>query len=146
MRHQLKANGLDSQYTVDSAGTGGWHAGETPHVGTREVLHRYQVSDADIFARQIKPTDFSEFDFIFAMDKANIKDIEQFAKKHKQEIRHLSLFLAHAKDQEKTKDKDYPTEVPDPYYTGQFDYVYDLVNQGCEAIIKDLTTSTALSA
>jgi len=30
------------------------------------------------------------------------------------------------------------TEVPDPYYTGNFDEVYELVDQGCRALLNGI--------
>ena len=131
MKHQLKELNIHSKHVVDSAGTGGWHQGETPHEGTRDVLKRHAVSDQGIFARQIVKEDFEKFDYIFAMDKANLKDIEQFARKNNIIPKHLELFMA------SVTDPTYQKEVPDPYYTGEFDLVFDMVNEGCIGILKE---------
>jgi protein-tyrosine phosphatase len=136
MRHQVKLAGLEKIVRVDSAGTGGWHQGETPHEGTREVLRRYGVSDEGIFARKIEHDDFHRFDRIYVMDKSNLKDVEHFARKHQIVPSHLELFM------QSIAARNYPLEVPDPYYTGEFDLVYELVTAGCTAILADIIKSS----
>jgi protein-tyrosine phosphatase len=137
MRHKVKLAKLDKKIKIDSAGTGGWHQGETPHQGTREVLKKNLVSDEGIFARKLEKEDFQKFDRIYVMDKSNLKDVEQFARKHSIVPTHLELFM------NPVADKSYPLEVPDPYYTGEFDFVYELVNEGCTAILADLLENEA---
>jgi protein-tyrosine phosphatase len=37
--------------------------------------------------------------------------------------------------------EDYPiADVPDPYYTGNFDEVYEMVTQSCENLLKEIKT------
>ena len=60
--------------TFDSAGTGGAHVGDLPHLSTQGEGRRrgYQV---DHRGRRIHPDDFAWFDLIIAMDELNIEDL-----------------------------------------------------------------------
>jgi protein-tyrosine phosphatase len=124
-RHLVKEVGLEDQIEIDSAGTGGWHAGERPHRGTQEVLNRYGISHEGLTARQIVKQDLETFDYIVAMDADNLAGLRRLgAGKSDRVFRLLDLV-------DDRSDKD----VPDPYYTGDFDETYDLVQRGCAALL-----------
>ncbi|MEL6309756.1 MAG: low molecular weight protein-tyrosine-phosphatase [Chloroflexota bacterium] len=128
MRQKVKEAGLDSKIMVDSAGTGSWHVGERAHKGTLAILEKNDIP-YDGRARQFKRRDLSDFDYILAMDKDNLRNIEKVAAGDSDgEIR---TFLSYANDAGVTSF----IEVPDPYYDNRFDDVYELVNQGCDALL-----------
>jgi protein-tyrosine-phosphatase len=72
-RRILVERGLPTD-AVDSAGTGGWHAGEGAHSGTAAVLRRVGA-DFPHAARQVVRADFDTFDRILAMDANNLRDL-----------------------------------------------------------------------
>ncbi len=119
MGHLAKKNGLD--WEVDSAGTGNWHVGEGPHHGAVKVSRERGIDIGQQICRLFCVSDFDAFDIIFVMDKSNLSDILAKARspQDKQKVR---LLLG---------DK----EVPDPYYTGLFNEAFDLIEEGCKAII-----------
>jgi protein-tyrosine phosphatase len=118
--------GLDSKIKVDSAGLGDWHKGERPHSGTLKVLDKHGVPHDWMRSRQITKNDFTVFDYIVAMDDDNIDGLSRFGQvKVSQVFRLLDLV-------ENSSIKD----VPDPYYTGRFDEVYDLVFAGCQVLME----------
>ncbi len=119
--------GLSDEITVDSAGTGGWHAGESAHPGTLKVLARHDIP-YEGRARQIEYSDLNEYDYVLAMDRDNLSFILRYATGTRAEIR---LFLSYAKH-DGLVDID---EVPDPYYTDRFDDTYQLIEAGCRALL-----------
>lgn len=119
--------GLTEQFLVDSAGTGGWHVGERPHRGTLSVLRDHNI-DYDGRARRFEQPDLNSFDYVLAMDKSHLRHLQSYANSDKT---HISMFLQHAYDAGTVK----VLEVPDPYYSGIFDQVYDLVQKGCTALL-----------
>ena len=121
--------GLSDKIKVDSAGTAGYHVGEKAHQGTRDVLRRNNI-DYDGRARQFAVRDLNDFDYVLAMDKSNLEKIQQHVTDATEA--HVDLFLreAHRKDTVDT------LEVPDPYYTDNFDRVYDLVRKGSQALLQ----------
>lgn len=111
---------------VDSCGTSGYHNGEIPHYGTRRELEKHGISWQGITSRKIKMSDFSEFDFIVAMDESNVYDLKNLNSQAK--IYKLTDFC----------DEKAGKEVPDPYYYGNFDQVYDMAVEASEGIIRKI--------
>ncbi|MFY0543848.1 low molecular weight protein-tyrosine-phosphatase [Brevibacillus sp. H7] len=126
-RHLLAEEGLSERIAVDSAGIGGWHAGEPPHAGTRKVLSEREIAHDTIRARQITPEDFDRYDYIICMDEENLAALQRMAPKGKQVYRLLD-FAAHLPER----------NVEDPYYTGRFNYVYELVEAGCRGLLEHI--------
>ncbi|PIC64529.1 protein tyrosine phosphatase [Sporosarcina sp. P13] len=115
---------LTGQIEVDSAGTSDWHIGKPPHTGTLSKLAEYEVSSEGMAARQLTVNDAKDFDYIIGMDTENISNIRSLFgdNNHQRVIRFLDL-TSHQKD------------VPDPYFTGDFQETYDLVFEGCQALL-----------
>jgi len=128
LRDQIRRNNLEHEISVDSAGTGGWHTNQPPHEGTRKLLDKYGISYKGQTARQVRSGDFSEFDYIIAMDAQNIKDLEDIVGADTDKITRLTDYIDHPSE----------ADVPDPYYTGDFDYTYELISQGCHGILNHI--------
>lgn len=62
--------------TVDSAGTGHWHVGESPCTHSVQVARDHNVDISQLRARQVKKIDFSTFDLIVALDQSNYQDLK----------------------------------------------------------------------
>lgn len=125
-RDKVIKAGLEHDIKVDSAGTGNWHVGNRPHEGTLEILEKYNVDHAQITARQIEKKDLQVFHYIIAMDASNLGNLHRLKNQDSSgEIHRLLDFVP-----------DVMTEdVPDPYFTGNFVEVFNLVNSGCERLI-----------
>ncbi len=133
----LAANkGLDMQIAIDSAGTMGYHTGDSPD--PRMVAHAAKRGyRLDHKARKFDPkTDFDKFDFIITMDNSNYKDITAMDRdgSHKERIFKMAHFV-------KSFDVD---EVPDPYYLGTqgFENVLNVLEDGCKGLLDTITKST----
>ena len=117
--------GLADKIAMDSAGTGGWHVGETAHSGTLRVLQEQGI----IYhgrARKVTHSDMADKkSWIIAMDSSNLDDLQRQYGDHPR--LHRLLDFAHNYSD--------VHDVPDPYYTGNFTYVYDLVKDGCEGLL-----------
>jgi protein-tyrosine phosphatase len=119
--------GLEDKIAVDSAGTGSWHVGETAHRGTRWVLKQHGIR-YDGRARQVTAADMRrENSYIVAMDSDNMSELERRFGQHP----HLYRLLDFASE---TAERN----VPDPYYTGNFEYVYQLVKDGCQGLLNKI--------
>ena len=124
LRHKVREAGLEARISVDSAGTGHWHAGEPPHHGTRRLLDRYAVSYEGMRARQITPDDLHTFDYVLTMDDQNLEDVRAMAQGRAK----VAPLLSFAPDLG-------VAEVPDPYYTGGFVGVYSMIDAACDALL-----------
>ncbi len=129
------AHAASLELEVDSAGLGGWHAGEAPDPRTVRHARARGYDLSSLRARQIGGADFAFFDRIYAMDQGHLRELRRLAPElHRAKV---SLFLDVV-----GADDDAPTgrEVPDPYYGGAegFEAVLDLVEEGCRAIVAEL--------
>ena len=122
-QQKVRLAGLENQIEADSAGTGGWHEGQPPHVGTRRILAAHHVP-YDGTARQIRAGDLRTFDYIVTMDEQNFRDVSALPTGTGQIIRFLDF--APPSD---------VREVPDPYYTGEFDKVYALADAAADGLL-----------
>ena len=129
----MKENKLESKIFIESAGTGGWHVGEPPHDGTLDVLSRHGIDASAQRAQKLSKSDFKKFKYIIAMDASNVSDIERVGG---YKVPRLLDFAP--------KEKKYPNDVPDPYYTGNFDYVFELVDCSCRALLEDIRAKERL--
>ncbi|MGN1400347.1 MAG: low molecular weight protein-tyrosine-phosphatase [Bacillus sp. (in: firmicutes)] len=125
-RDLVKREGLEGKIAVDSAGTGDWHVGQPPHKGTRQLLDEKRVSYEGMKARQLTTQDFKDFHYIIGMDSSNMENIGKMGTESSKAafIRFLDLLPHIAKN-----------DVPDPYFTGNFEEVYELVREGNLALL-----------
>lgn len=130
-RHLVKEAGLEEHFDVDSAGTGGWHVGERPHRGTLEVLRRNQIDAGGQRARKLERADRDLFDYVIAMDAENVADIEAVFGRR---VPRLLDFAPSGG----------PSDVPDPFYSGGFDQVYQLVLTGCRGLLDHIRQQEGL--
>lgn len=119
--------GLADKIKVDSAGTGSWHVGEKAHQGTQQLLKQYGIP-YNGRARQVSAVDMQrDNSYIIAMDGDNVHELERRFGRHQRLYRLLDFA-------EETAEQN----VPDPYYSGNFEYVYRLVADGCQGLLKQI--------
>ncbi len=129
LRAQSLARGLE--LTIDSAGTGAWHAGSPPDKRMIAAARARKIDISAQRARQVALSDFYEFDFLLAMDASNHADLIDMAPPNKECA--IKLFLDHAGGDIR--------ETPDPYYGGPdgFEQVLDLVERGAAGFLDHLS-------
>lgn len=128
-RDLVKYEKLDKKIEVDSAGTSDWHIGKIPHEGTREILDKNDISCEGMKARQLQKEDAEKFQYIIVMDDSNKENtLKICTSSSSEEVVLLTDFLQKHTD----------TFVPDPYFTGDFNYTYDLVLEGCEQLLNHI--------
>lgn len=119
---------------VDSAATSRYQIGNEPHHGTKEVLNSLGINTEGMFARQISEKDFHEFDYIIGMDAQNILDLKSIAPSgSKAQIR---LCMDSVPGLE-------GIDVPDPYYTGDFEETKNLLSQATKQWYKRIKEDSA---
>jgi protein-tyrosine phosphatase len=116
------------KFFVDSAGTGDWHVGQGPDKRSVLTAKNRGLDISCQKARQLKQSDFTEFDHIFVMDASNYKDVTALAPNAEAKAK-VQLMM----------DALYPgqnMDVPDPYWSEQdgFDKVYDMLDEACEIV------------
>ncbi|KAK9734535.1 hypothetical protein RND81_04G146400 [Saponaria officinalis] len=143
-RDLVKKRGIDSNFTIDSAGTIDYHEGNPADSRMRSTAKRRGIEITSI-SRPIRPSDFTEFDLILAMDKSNRADILEAFENWKKRgnlpsdaDKKVKLMCSYCKRHDET-------EVPDPYYGGQqgFEKVLDILEDACESLLDSILTETS---
>ncbi|MDB6062814.1 MAG: phosphotyrosine protein phosphatase [Verrucomicrobiaceae bacterium] len=126
----VKQQQFDHLINVDSAGTGDWHIGKAPDERSSAAALRRGYDLSVLRARQVSAVDFEHFDYILAMDKKNLRDLQKMRPSHFNG--ELALFLDYGNHGE--------LEVPDPYYgDGEgFERVLDLVENASQHLLRQL--------
>lgn len=131
MLRLVREAGLHQRIRIDSAGTGGWHAGNKSDARMRKAAATRGL-DLVHLARQVTPQDLADFDLVLIMDEQNHLDIRPFdpSGKHTAKVRFFCEFCTEHDAK----------EVPDPYYGGPqgFEHVLDLLEDGCAGILKHI--------
>lgn len=129
----LKSKLSKNDFIVDSAGTGGWHAGEKPDKRSIAIAKQKGLDISQQKARQFSAKDFKKFDYIYAMDMSNYKNILSLAENEADKTK-VTLILNELFPGENV-------EVPDPYYGGVdgFENVYNMLDKACDVIAEKLT-------
>lgn len=131
MRKLVRERGLEAEIELDSAGTGGWHAGEPPDARASAAARAHGI-ELEGAARQVHEVDFEEFDLILAMDRSNLHALQRAAPDAQGQAR---VMLLREFDPSSAGSGD--LDVPDPYYGGVdgFERVLGLVQAACAGLL-----------
>ena len=123
---------LPENYVVDSVGTGNWHVGHPPDSRSVKIAYQKGNDISNLKGRQFSVNDFSNFDYIYAMDNQNYKNIVALATTEAERSK-VRLILNELFPDENV-------DVPDPYFglENGFEKVYYMLDEVCEVIAKNL--------
>ncbi|MBT6327184.1 MAG: low molecular weight phosphotyrosine protein phosphatase [Candidatus Thioglobus sp.] len=128
-RSQVKKQGVKDLFEIDSAGTHAYHINEAPDSRSQLSARKFGVDLSDQRGRQVHESDFYHYDYIFAMDASNLADLEFICP---EEYQHkLSLMLDNIPN---NNDR----SVPDPYFEGRFDEVFEMLNRASDFLLQSL--------
>ncbi|CAK7212418.1 Low molecular weight phosphotyrosine protein phosphatase [Sporothrix curviconia] len=104
---------------VDSCGTISYHTGDDPDDRTLATLAAHGITDYTHRARTLQAADFDRFDYIFAMDRQNLSDLEQHKRRRPNSKAQVMLFGAYATPDGPDNNSSKPEVISDPYYGGR---------------------------
>lgn len=128
LRRLAETRGLGDRVVIDSAGTHDYHIGEQPDRRAQQTAAGRGYDLSRLRGRQVGPEDFREFDYILAMDRDNLANLQRLCpREHAHKLR---LFLEYS-----TRFSE--REVPDPYFGGQqgFENVLDMVEDAANGFL-----------
>lgn len=128
LKEKVRKAGLD--WTVESAGTNGYHNGEAPHHLSQKVARINGIDISGQRSRKIMRSDIDSYDVIYALAEDVLIDIQKI--------------MRDSFDAEKVRllmEEQFPgenREVPDPWYGPEQGYheVFQLIDEVCDTIIK----------
>jgi len=127
---QEKAWKAGLKWSIESAGTNGYHTGEAPHPLSQKVSRLNGIDISKQRSRSFTADDFDRFDKIYAMSDDVIDDMKRIARnrfdKTKVDLLLNELFPGQNID------------VPDPWYGSEPGYheVYKMINDACDKIVE----------
>jgi low molecular weight protein-tyrosine phosphatase len=131
MRQLVESAGLSAEVDVDSAGTAGYHAGAPPDHRSAQAAARRGIRLTGR-ARRFEQSDWSEFDYVLAIDQSVWDDLHDGCPRGSESKLHLL----------RSFDAGSPpgAGVPDPYYGGEqgFEHVLDLCEAACRGLLGDI--------
>ncbi len=135
LRQRIAEAGLERRILVDSAGTGGWHAGEPPDRRSIANAARHGVDISGLRARKLRAADYREFHWLLCADRDNLADVRSRAPADASARSALLLDWAGLGQ---------GAEVPDPYTGGpdDFEQVWQLVDRAARAIVAGVAART----
>lgn len=133
-RDMVCKRGLADSIHVVSSATSTEEIGNPVHPGTQKKLNGYGISSFGKCAIQLTKKDYDRYDYLIAMDRQNIRNMERIiGKDPDKKVCRLLDFTSN------------PRDIADPWYTQNFDMTYDEVVEGCEALMTFIMESGKLS-
>ena len=128
----LAAKLPQNKFSVDSAGTGSWHIGQSPDERSIAVAKKNGLDISNQRGRQFSSADFDTFDYIFVMDNSNYENVIALAETNEQKAK-VTLIMNELTPQQNQ-------DVPDPYFGmhNGFDIVYAMLDEVCDVIAQKL--------
>jgi len=130
-REYVKNAGLAASIEIDSAGTHNYHVGNTPDGRTQRAAQQRGYDMAQLRGRQVDGADFGRFDYVLAMDHANLSSLQKITPPDSNVL--AELFLTYARHHAER-------EVADPYYGGAdgFERVLDMIEDAAEGLLHEI--------
>ena len=127
MKDLVAKKGIAERFLIASAATSDEEIGNPVYPPVRELLGKRGISCKGKTARQLRRSDYEEFDYFIGMDSANRRNmLRLFGNDPKGKV---SLLLDHT---------GHPRDVADPWYTRDFHATEADVQEGCEALLNKL--------
>ena len=127
MKHMVREQGLEKNFYIASAATSREEIGNDIHYGTRAKLREEGIPFARRQAVQLRLEDYEKYDYLIAMDRNNLRNIQRIIGEDPAgKVRLLLEFAGEYRD------------IADPWYTGNFDQTYEDVKKGCEGLLRKI--------
>lgn len=128
MKDMVHKAGLDDKFKIESAAVSREEIGNPVYPPAQRKLAEHGISCANKTARQMTMQDYSEYDYLIAMDESNLQYMQRFV--GSDPAGKVSLLPAHANRS---------GGVADPWYTGDFEKAWQDILEGCTGLMKELT-------
>ncbi|MBR4015293.1 MAG: low molecular weight phosphotyrosine protein phosphatase [Anaerotignum sp.] len=123
-RDMVKNKGIADQFHIASAATSREEIGNGIYPPARRKLASVGINADGHSAKQVTKADYTEYDFLIVMERYNIPNLMRQIKEDPQnKVFRLLDFTQH------------PTDIADPWYTGDFDRTHKDIMKGLEGFL-----------
>jgi protein-tyrosine phosphatase len=120
---------ISDRFDIASVGTDDEDIGLPIHRGTRAVLQQHGIPYSnDKRATLVTRADVEEADYTLAMTQRRLNDLQTLQPARSGEMRRLMDFAPSGQGR----------DIPDPYYTRNFDEVYAMIHAGCQGLLEHI--------
>ena len=129
MKALVEKRALSDDFYIESAATSPEEIGNEVYQPAKRQLAEHGISCKGKRARQLRAADYDRFDWLIGMDEANIRNMRRMCGGDPEGKIRLLLDFTNS-----------PREVADPWYTGNFQRTWDDILEGCEAVLKHISS------
>ena len=134
-RKMVRDEGLEEAILIESAGTTDFHEGQAADARAQETARRRGINMEDIRARRVTAEDFTRFDYLLAMDRSHLRELQSRGERLSAPVsaERLRLFMEFAPALALS-------EVPDPYYGDGdgFAQVFDMIEAASGGLLEEI--------
>ncbi len=124
MKESVAKKGLSDEFYISSSAVSTEEIGNGVYPPVKRLLEKRGTDVSAKRARQVKKSDYTDFDYIVCMDKSNLRGIKKIVGEDVQNKISLLLdFTSH------------PADVADPWYTRDFEAALRDIERGCDALL-----------
>ena len=129
MKAMVKQAGLEADFQVASAAVSAEELGNPVYPPVQRLLAAHGIDCAGKTARQLRRSDYGEYEYLIAMDDSNLRAMRRICGGDPDsKMSRLADHGAH------------PGDIADPWYSGDFERTWREVNDGCAALLKKITS------
>lgn len=134
LRRLLGRAGCGDSYEVASAATSAEELGNPVYPPMRRVLSEHGIDCAGKTARQLRRSDYEDYDLLIGMDEENLWNMRRkFGGDRSRKLHNLMDYAGQA-----------GAEIADPWYTRDFERAYEDISLACEGLLYHLTGIVAV--
>ncbi len=124
MKDMVKRSHLDKYFEIASAATSDEEHGNPVDSRAAAELKKHKINCDGKTARQLRKSDYLDYDLIIVMEKSNERDARKIlgSDPQKKIVRLLDF-------------SEKPSDIADPWFTGKFSEVYSQIKSGCEDLL-----------
>lgn len=131
MKDLVKKAHREEDFYIESASTSTEELGNPVYPPAQRKLAEHGISCKGKIARQVRRSDYDEFDLIILMDQWNLRNIRRIIPDDPEDKIHLLMDYTNR-----------PGDVADPWYTGNFEATWQDCLCGCEALLRKTLSPT----
>ena len=123
-KKMVKSSGLQDQFEIASAAVSSEELGNPVYPPARKILADHGIDCKGKYSRKMTVEDYTHFDYLICMDSSNLRNMQRICGGDPENKMYKLLSFT-----------DFPGDVADPWYSGDFQTTWDDIQRGLEAFL-----------